>query len=408
MQESSHINFLLDKDKRTKLIEAKTEIEKNREVIKILLDITRFLAVQGLAFRGHQEDDSNFRMIVDLVARHNSVLASWISSKQSRKHGVTYLSKDSQEEFISLLGGEVQAQIVSEINDSQQVRIIADTTPDVAHIDQLSLAARYVDSKGCIKERLLSISPVHDKTGKGMAEAILHVCTNIGLNPDIIRFQTYDSAASMSGKYNGAQENLSKILGRKIKYIACLPHGANLVIEHGCKASKMVRDMFDTLENLYVFFTGSTNRHDKLTKLLNNPVNQEQHKKTRSLTQKNLSKARWSARPDAIEAVVAGFKPIITALTYYVSDDSVDKDTAAKSKGLLSRMKSFDFIYCLNSMKTIMAKTKYMTDLLQKVDISFALRLMKMTKSTLSQLRTDKDTCSSHHNSLSFVRRTWH
>ena len=90
--------------------------------------------------------------------------------------------------------------------------------------------------------------------------------------------------------------------------------------------------------------------------------------------------------------MVAGFKPIITALTYYVSDDSVDKDTAAKSKGLLSRMKSFDFIYCLNSMKTIMAKTKYMTDMLQKVDIdiSFALRLMKMTKSTLSQLRTDK------------------
>ena len=62
------------------------------------------------------------------------------------------------------------------------------------------------------------------------------------LNPDLIRFQTYDSAASMSGKYNGAQENLSQILGRKIKYVACLPHGGNLVIEHGCKASKLVRE----------------------------------------------------------------------------------------------------------------------------------------------------------------------
>ena len=84
------------------------------------------------------------------------------------------------------------------------------------------------------------MSLVQDITGKGMANAILKSYTPAGLNPNFIRFQTYDSAASMSGKYNGCQEHLSQILGRKIKYIACLPRGGNLVVEHGCNASKMV------------------------------------------------------------------------------------------------------------------------------------------------------------------------
>ena len=213
LRESSHINFILDKQKQKDVIDAKLEIEQNRQVVKILLDITRYLAVQGLAFRGDHDDNSNFKMLVELVARHNSVLASWISKTATRKHNVTYCSNRSQDEFIGLLGKEVQTQIVQEINESEQVGIIADTTADVSHVDQLSLAARYVDKLGVIKERLISISPVTAKTGKGMAEAILKLYNECGLNPNFIRFQTYDSAANMSGKYNGAQENLSQLLG---------------------------------------------------------------------------------------------------------------------------------------------------------------------------------------------------
>ena len=91
--------------------------------------------------------------------------------------------------------------------------------------------------------------------------------------------------------------------------------------------------MFDVLESLYVLFTSSTSRHEKLQYLLNN---QEEGEKTRIMTLRNLSKTRWSACPDAIEAVVAGFKPIISALNYYSSDESVDKDTMLKAKALLN------------------------------------------------------------------------
>ena len=94
---------------------------------------------------------------------------------------MTYFSSRTQEEFTSLLGKEVQTQIVDEINESQQVGIIADTTPDMSHFDQMSLAARYMDKKGCIRERLI-ISPVHEKTGKRIAEAILKIYTDSGID----------------------------------------------------------------------------------------------------------------------------------------------------------------------------------------------------------------------------------
>ena len=64
----------------------------------------------------------------------------------------------------------------------------------------------------------------------------------------------YDSAASMSGKYKGAQQALSELVERPIIYTACLPHGSNLAIEHGSNASRIISYMYDTLEALYVFF----------------------------------------------------------------------------------------------------------------------------------------------------------
>ena len=91
---------------------------------------------------------------------------------------------------------------------------------------------------------------MHDKTGEGMANRII-VCLELsGIDASTIRFQTYDSAASMSGIFNGAQAVVRRKLDRDVPYIPCLPYGNNLVIERVCKASSLVKSMFDALENL--------------------------------------------------------------------------------------------------------------------------------------------------------------
>ena len=69
-----------------------------------------------------------------------------------------------------------------------------------------------------------------------------------------VRFQCYDTTASMSGVYNGAQAKFSERLERTIPYITCLGHKTNLCVEHSSKASFMVDEFFSTLQEIYNFF----------------------------------------------------------------------------------------------------------------------------------------------------------
>ena len=99
----------------------------------------------------------------------------------------------------------------------------------------------------------------------------------------------------MSGKYKGAQQILSELLERHVFYTACLPHGSNLVIEHASNVSHIISNMYDNIEALYVFFAASTKRTFNLNEVMKTSSN--------CLKLTNLSKRRWSARPDAIKAV---------------------------------------------------------------------------------------------------------
>ena len=84
--------------------------------------------------------------------------------------------------------------------------VIADTTSD---IHQLTIAIRYLDESGNVQERLLRSINVVDKTPEGMAYKILECLELSGVDSSCLRFQTYDSDASMLGVFNGAQAKLS-------------------------------------------------------------------------------------------------------------------------------------------------------------------------------------------------------
>ena len=130
-------------------------------------------------------------------------------------------------------------------------------------------------------------------------------------------FQTYDSTASMFGKFHGAQQKLSELLERKIPYTKCTPHGVNLVVEHGCTASPLIAKVFTVLEQMFVFFTNSTKRHHQL---------KEKSKEVENYLQlRNLSKTRGTAQPESVEAVWRGLDAILTALDE-IKDQSISTD----------------------------------------------------------------------------------
>ena len=86
---------------------------------------------------------------------------------------------------------EVKEKIVTDIKDAEVFSIMADTTPDVSHKDQMSVICRYVDQDGAVHERLLGLKEVREKTGHGQATVIIQSVDQNGLDNKSIAFQSY-------------------------------------------------------------------------------------------------------------------------------------------------------------------------------------------------------------------------
>jgi len=234
-----------------------------------LFDVSRILARQGLPFRGDREEkNGNFNHIVSLLSRHCPVMKTWIEQSKFRPYRVNYMSHDSKYEFITLLALETKKQIVNEVNVANMYSVMSNTTPDLSNRGQMSFCVLYVDSSGKVIERLLELLEVTDKTGKSTAQNICDVSTKNCLDLELIEFQSYDYASSMSGKFQRAQAMLSELFGYHIPYIPCQAYRLNAFVEHSCETSIIVCELFSTLESLYVFFSSSTKKSFTLDKTL--------------------------------------------------------------------------------------------------------------------------------------------
>lgn len=85
-------HFVMNKYARVEAIKLNQEKEFNKQVITILIDVTRTLSRQGLPFRGDgNEENGNFNQFVKLIFRYNPVLNRLLSEKSMRPYHVTYL-----------------------------------------------------------------------------------------------------------------------------------------------------------------------------------------------------------------------------------------------------------------------------------------------------------------------------
>ena len=225
-QESSNVDLLLDKEKRSKAVQAENDKMTNKDAMFILLDVARTLARQGIAFRGRttdstrkqNEEDGNFNQIVRLVSAHCPGLNRWLNEACLRPDQVTYMSYDSQNEMIDILAQNIWGKIKQEVNESKMFSVMADTTPDTSNKDRLAVAVRYDKEDGpsfAVKEQLLEVKETTDKTGNRQASDILTSLEDKSLKLSELIFQSYDFASNMSGVHNGAQAEIEKKVDRK-------------------------------------------------------------------------------------------------------------------------------------------------------------------------------------------------
>lgn len=241
------------------------EIQHWRGVLKRIMSIITLLASQCLAFRGttehlFQPNNGNFLKLVELLSEFDPVMEEHIRrvQRESDKWSVTYLSNNIQDELINLMGNVILSKIVEITKIAKYFSIIADCTPDVSHIEQLSLTIRVValnsiQNKYEIEEFFIGFFEASDSTGEGLTELILTHLEKLGFELKWLRGQGYDNGANMKGVRKGVQNRILEKYPRAF-YVPCACHSLNLVVNDAGSSSTETTTFFSIVQELYTFF----------------------------------------------------------------------------------------------------------------------------------------------------------
>ncbi len=97
-----------------------------------VLSSLQYLARQGIAIRGHPDEESNFYQLLKLRARDNTKLHSWLQRKTNK-----YTSHDIQNEILKVMSLHILRDVVLLIRSAPFFSIMVDETTDVSNKEQV-------------------------------------------------------------------------------------------------------------------------------------------------------------------------------------------------------------------------------------------------------------------------------
>ncbi|XP_060847136.1 zinc finger MYM-type protein 1-like [Rhopalosiphum padi] len=357
------------------------EIQTNRMYIKCLIDIVLYLGRQGIAFRGHHEDETsvnkgNFKEMCEFLLKHYPDFCNVYKNTL-----LNHTSWSIQNELIETCAANVKSTIIQKIIDCGMFSISCDEARSHKQ-EQLSICVRYPHGMD-IYERFLGFVDVSEKqTADALVLKLVEFLNASKLDKIPIIGQAYDGANVMSGHIGGVQAKL-KIVHPPAKcavYVHCMAHKINLVVIDMCKHLKDARNLFNALEALYVHFSHPT-RNGKLTDLqfkLN-------MKKT---TLSQLSDTRWICRFKSCDAVIKNFNAIAKVLNDEIDDQQ--SKCVAQAIGIVSTISNFKFVAYLFILHDILKVVNILSIQLQSKSATLgnSANLIKGVIDTLKSYRS--------------------
>lgn len=362
------------------------------QVLERLIALVRVLGAQNLAFRGREQKlftsgNGNFLKFVEYLALFDPVMHEHLRKVHDKKTHIHYLGIDIQNELIKLLSDAVQNKILFAVHNAKYYAIVLDCTPDVSHAEQMTIIVRFVateNEKECeIKEHFLGFVPVSDTTGAGLTSAVLEKFEEMSLPLANLRGQGYDNGSNMKGKNVGLQRRILDVNPRAF-FVPCSSHSLNLIVNDAAKCCLTATSFFCVVQNLYVFFTGSTQRWKVLMRHLP------------ALTLKPLSDTRWESRIDALLPLRYQLSEVHDALMDIVEDTNLKGSSANISKveaqTIAKNIGNFRFVVSLVVWHNILFEINLTSKLLQskEFDLAVARKQICATKQFLENCRSDK------------------
>ena len=130
------------------------DMKNHRAIILKLLECVRYLARQGLPFRGRHEDsiflEGNLLQLLLLQAKDCAPLGLWLKKRE-------YISPEIINEVITICGQMILRQLLKDIYAVDYFAVIADEATDISHNEQMCIAICWVDCTYNIHEKALDL-----------------------------------------------------------------------------------------------------------------------------------------------------------------------------------------------------------------------------------------------------------
>ncbi|KAH0694244.1 hypothetical protein KY285_021341 [Solanum tuberosum] len=315
--------------------------------LKASIEVARLLLNQGLAFRGHREDESslnkgNFLEILSWYAKRCDKIGELVLKKAPKNDQMT--SHKIQKDIVTACKLETIKAIMEDLN-GDYFSLLVDESCDISHKEQMAIVLRYVDRKGSVVERFIGIIHVHDTSALCLKEAIVNYLAQHSLSLSFIRGQCYDGASNMQGRLSGLKVLIQQEMGGSFKRMDELR-------ESQAKKVQVALDMGEVESG--------------------KGLNQE-------LGLARAANTRWDSHYKSFKNFISMFGSITDILdTIVVDSESVEEK--AKATGYLKVCQTFEIAFILHLMRDILAITNELNESLQKKeqDIANAILLVKV------------------------------
>ncbi|KAK2659378.1 hypothetical protein Ddye_005911 [Dipteronia dyeriana] len=220
------------------------ETLQNRLRLKTSLEAVKWLAMQGCAFRGHDEsinstNRGNFIEMIKLQAKVNQEI-----------------------DEVVIENSPVRAKICEEVRDAIFC-ILVDEAVDESNKEQMAIILRYVDYKGFVRERFFQVVSVNDTNASTLKREICNVISRYDLSIENLRGQGYNGASNMRCEWNGLQAVFLKDCPYAY-YIHCFAHRLQLALVAVAKEVHDIWLFFSKLNYIVNFVSASSKRHSEL------------------------------------------------------------------------------------------------------------------------------------------------
>lgn len=229
------------------------ELIENRKALSSIFTSILFLSRQGLAFRGHEDKNSNLYQLLKTRCEEIPELKNWLN-----RDGRKWLHHTIIDEIINLFASHIRDKILAEIK-GRYFAITLDETSDISNLEQVSVCLRVVKDDLSIWEYFMSF----EETGSTKAESLLNLVKKFlkerDLQIQLLRGQCYDGARNVQGRLTGLQARVREIEPRAL-YVHCSAHNLNLCVQDSLEDIPIVRNVIGTVKESINFIRDSPKR----------------------------------------------------------------------------------------------------------------------------------------------------